>query len=350
VPAKVDPVSSRGLRHHSERFLVSLYNDCRLVAPVHKPPRGQLEPKLSTWTLLTSYLGIGATAIGSLSGLALDTAAPKEKSAIEVAESWEDETEEADDSALFTTISIPFFPNLTRLSLAHPGATASWTDLLAISVHLNTLTHLSLAYWPRPSTTPNAATTSMVSRHATVSLGGSHFYSDLDDDWHEAANILRRLSLNTYCLKYLDLEGCSWIKALTWNMSTQPSPNDLSSNGDTDEWVRTLTFPGPDWNAAWRQIERINLFQGWIPAHLPSLQALPAGVVAIQLMQWLRDDEKQRELQDKGILDSGRTSQDVIGWVEREKIGRWVEQEIMRSRRGASEGGLWVHVEYGWGK
>lgn len=293
---------------------------------------------------------ISAVITSSMGDLSLRSPTSKGKLAVEVADSWEDETEKP--TIIPSHINIPFFPNLTRLSLAHPGATASWTDLLAISVHLNTLTHLSLAYWPRPSTTPNAATASMVSRHATVALGGSHFYSDLDEDWHEAANILRRFSLNTYCLKYLDLEGCTWLKALTWELPTHPSPNNASStrigNANADEWVATSSSPGPDWNAAWRQIEHLHLSQGWIPADRKSLQSMPAGVVAVQLIRWLRDDEKRKAADDAGVLDRNRTSWEVADWVEREKVARSVVAGVQQVRKGV--GGKWVGVEYGWGE
>lgn len=278
-----------------------------------------------------------------------------------IAESWEDEEEDVsfvlDISSSLTT---PFFPNIKRLSLAHPGAAASWTDLLALSPHLNTLTHLSLAYWPRPSTTPNATTTSMVSRLATVALGGSHFYSDLDDDWHEAANILRRLSLNTYCLKWLDLEGCSWLKALTWDVSlplpSTPAQNARRMDPTADEWaLRPGTSPGPDWNASWRQITYVNLFQGWIPSETRSLQNMPAGVVPVQLMRWLRERKENRvegdsedeegdvvkEYQDR---ESAYTAAE---WVEREKVARSVGAAIQSLRRAGE--GAWCRVDYGWG-
>lgn len=136
---------------------------------------------------------------------------------VAVAESWEDEDSDTPAAPLSAPLRCPRFPQLTRLSLANPGPRASWAHLLELAPHLSRLTHLSLAYWPTPTTTPNAATTSMVSRHAgPVDFGGSSVYSALDDDWGEAANILRRVSNATYCLRWLDLEGCTWVAALTW--------------------------------------------------------------------------------------------------------------------------------------
>jgi hypothetical protein len=281
----------------------------------------------------------------SLNDLCLGPSKSKGKAAVEVAESWEDETDDA--TTMPININIPFFPNLTRLSLAHPGATAPWTDLLAVSAHLNTLTHLSLAYWPRPSTTPNAVTASMVSQHTTVALGGSHFYSDLDDDWHEAANILRRFSLNTYCLKYLDLEGCSWLQALTWNLVTVGSVTASTSDNDDDaEWSSTSALPGPDWNAAWRQIEHINFSQGWIAANEKALQSVPAGIVAVQLMRYLRDDEKRKAAKHIGVLRRDVTLGEVADWLERERAMRSVLARIQCSRNLV--GGKFLNADFGW--
>jgi hypothetical protein len=288
----------------------------------------------------------------SLVELSLDLQKRKriESTPMEIADSWDDDEAENDNldptaNALPSQINIPIFPNLTRLSLAHPGQWASWSDLLTVSTKLNTLTHLSLAYWPRPSTTPNAATTSMVSKHTKpISLGGSHFYSDLDDDWHEAANVLRRLSLNTYCLKWLDLEGCTWHKALTWDF---PQPDRIGGRGvrtGEDEWAHTHTFPGPDWSAAWRQIEYLNLFQGWIPSDRASLQIMPGGAVQVQLMGWLRENEDNENVRYKLSKETGSA---VGDWVEREKIARSVAFEVQQ-RRKKSEGSAWCAVDYGW--
>ncbi|KAF2251553.1 hypothetical protein BU26DRAFT_518186 [Trematosphaeria pertusa] len=295
-------------------------------------------------SLQYSFPNAAVTVTSGMADLSLTSPKRKHKAPVEVAESWEEEAEEVNADALPATLSIPIFPNLTRLSLAHPGASASWADLLAISPNLKTLTHLSLAYWPRPSTTPNAATASMVSRHATVNLGGSHFYSDLDDDWHEAANILRRLSLNTYCLKWLDLEGCTWLKALTWDLPSNPSPTSNLIQSGADEWVRPSSSPGPDWNAAWRQIEYINLFQGWIPKDRQSLQNMPAGVVPVQLMRWLRENAKREDVKDVLGTETGWA---VAEWVEKEMVARSVGFEILSFRRAGE--GKWCKVDFGWG-
>jgi hypothetical protein len=214
-----------------------------------------------------------------------------------------------------------------------------------VSSRLKTLTHLSLAYWPTPSTTPNAATASMVSKHTNpVALGGSHFYSELDDDWHEAANILRRLSKNTYCLKWLDLEGCTWHKALTWDHFEQMrTRGSRSSFSGTDSWLPSAVPPGPDWNAAWRQVEYVNLFQGWIPGDSNSLRTMPAGVIPVQLLNWLREHGDDPEYQSKLRGDCGY---EATEWVDREKVANSVAFEINAARKRVE--GKWCKVDHGW--
>lgn len=289
----------------------------------------------------------GAAVTSNMAGLSLSPSKRQDRTPTEVADSWEDEADSSSPPVLPATLTVPIFPNLTRLSLGHPGHAASWTDLLSVSPNLKTLTHLSLAYWPRPSTTPNAATTSMVARHATVSLGGSHFYSDLDDDWHEAANILRRLSLNTYCLKWLDLEGCTWLKALTWDLPSNAAPYaNAGIMSGTDEWVRPASSPGPDWNAAWRQIEYVNLFQGWIPSDTKSLQNMPSGVVPAQLMRWLRENGRKDGVRE--VLGGEGAYGGAVEWVEKEKVARSVGFAVQNLRKVG--GGRYCRVDYGWGE
>ncbi|KAH7410164.1 hypothetical protein DE146DRAFT_644085 [Phaeosphaeria sp. MPI-PUGE-AT-0046c] len=278
----------------------------------------------------------------------------KEKAIAEVAESWEEEAVDdvdmdgvsmAEEVVLPAQLTTPHFTNLSRLSLAHAGSSASWPDLLKLSPNLNKLTHLSLAYWPRPTLTPNSATTSMVSNYGRVSLGGTPFYSDLDDDWHEATNILRRFSINTYSLQWLDLEGCTWIKALTWradNSASHDNTNVITHAADT--WSIHTAALGPDWTDAWRRITYLNVFQGWIPADIKSLQNMPAGVIPVQLMRWLRENSKSEEVQWK--LNPRERGYVVADWVDREKIARVVEAEIQGLRKRSE--GAWCRVDHGW--
>lgn len=159
-------------------------------------------------------------------------------------DSWEASTPDF----LSTPKTMPFvrFPNLTHLSLSHPGPGASWSGLLSLAPHLATLTHLSLAYWPAPCLTPNAKTASAVPKNLpfSVSYGGTDFYSTYEGDWSEAAGILRRLSKATYCLKWLDLEGChEWMEALAWG---------------SDDLHRGK---GAEWTEAWKGVETVIMRQ-----------------------------------------------------------------------------------------
>lgn len=285
-----------------------------------------------------------ASLVEALDNVSLDAEKGKETvSAAAIAESWEEEADSATVAPLPSTLSVPVFSNLTRLSLAHPGTWASWTGLLKLSTKLNTITHLSLAYWPIPSTTPNALTTDMVSKQTRVSLGGSHFYSEIDDDWDESANILRRLSLNTYCLKWLDLEGCAWHKALTFQLPPNPRAGTLAFENN-DEWVKpSSSCPGPDWNDAWRQIEYLNLSQGWIPKDQHSIMTMPAGIIPVHLLGWLRAHEDDEQVQHK--LRSAR-GDEVDAWVEREKAARNVGFTVNAHRRAAKQ--KRCIVDHGW--
>ncbi|KAJ5051949.1 uncharacterized protein L3040_001710 [Drepanopeziza brunnea f. sp. 'multigermtubi'] len=125
--------------------------------------------------------------------------------------SWED-----------TSLSKPLsatLPMLTHLSLSHPASTVSWPRLLSFAKHVPNLTQLSLAYWPVPSLTPNAKNTVVQSTHGQdIQYGGTNYYShSLDNDFREAADVLRRLADRLPGLQYLDLTGCTdWLQALRW--------------------------------------------------------------------------------------------------------------------------------------
>lgn len=132
------------------------------------------------------------------------------------------------------------FDSLTHLSLAHPHSAATWKGLLDTAPHLATITHLSLAYWPAPSMSPNSKTAYRETPQGNVNYGASHFYSSSDQDWSEAVSILRRLSKSTYCLQWLDLTGCY-------------------------PWLQALADQKIDWFGAWRALETIRVGQGWLP-------------------------------------------------------------------------------------
>ncbi|KXG48430.1 uncharacterized protein PGRI_023000 [Penicillium griseofulvum] len=141
------------------------------------------------------------------------------------------------------------FPELRALSLAHPTpSAANWTALLNLLAHLPTLTHLSLAHWPIPCRNPRAATARIrgqVARFLTPDA--------LDDNWAESATILRQLSRSTYCLKWLDLEGCGdWLPALKW------------VGKDPDGFPQSPDTVGPEWNRSWRDVEWLGIGTGFL--------------------------------------------------------------------------------------
>ncbi|KAK2756709.1 hypothetical protein FQN54_005155 [Arachnomyces sp. PD_36] len=182
--------------------------------------------------------------------------------------SWEDAAEgsELPSATLIKTPSalLPFH-DLRYLSLAHPNPTsASWISLLNLLSHISTLTHLSLAHWPVPTLTPNSINARIKHPdHSSLSFsyGGTDTYSVHENNWAEASGVLKRLSRATYCLKWLDLEGCgTWYGALTW-----AGEND--SDGLDDE-ASQRTSIGPDWNGTWRGIEWVGLGPGWVPRAL----------------------------------------------------------------------------------
>ncbi|KAH8654014.1 hypothetical protein BGZ60DRAFT_435852 [Tricladium varicosporioides] len=144
------------------------------------------------------------------------------------------------EESLSHSLSAPI-PHLTHLSISHPPHTVSWPRLLALTKHLPNLTHLSLAYWPVPSLTPNATTTVVASRYTRdVQYGGTNLYShSLDNDFREAADILRKLAAKLYGLEYLDLSGCiDWLRALRW---TGDDANDKGLEWGS-QWVRMKTL------------------------------------------------------------------------------------------------------------
>lgn len=102
------------------------------------------------------------------------------------------------------------------------------------------MTHLSLAHWPVPSLTPNAKNTVVQSQHGQeIQYGGTNHYSHtLDNDFREAADVLRRLADRLPGLEYLDLTGCTdWLRALRW----MGDGNDLSIDWGT-QWVKLRTL------------------------------------------------------------------------------------------------------------
>jgi hypothetical protein len=139
----------------------------------------------------------------------------------------EDESEESWEESISQPLGA-IVPNLTHLSLSHPPPTVSWKNLLSLAKHLPTLTHLSLAYWPVPSLAPNSKTAVVSSRFSgDIQYGSTNYYSHtLDDDFREAALVLKIFASHTYSLEYLDITGCSeWWAAFSWYDFSAPGSN-----------------------------------------------------------------------------------------------------------------------------
>ncbi|KAL8858325.1 MAG: hypothetical protein Q9178_005188 [Gyalolechia marmorata] len=154
-----------------------------------------------------------------------------------------------------TSLSPVPIRTLTHLFLSFPPPSVSWRHFLQLSPHLNTLTHLALSHWPPPTLTPNSTTAYRSSPSGDIAYGDHDLYSvSLDDDFSGAANVLRQLSRDTYCLQWLDLSGCSfWLPALAWRKGEG----------------------GIDWDGPWSGITTIVVAQDYIPECLKSPSADP---------------------------------------------------------------------------
>ncbi|KAI5196612.1 hypothetical protein E4T38_08382 [Aureobasidium subglaciale] len=274
----------------------------------------------------------------------------------DIADSW-DQDASSDDS----DYSIPASLNdgtrhMTKLSLAYPPSSASWADLLSLSKNLHTITHLSLAHWPFPTRTPNSTSP----------------YASLDRDFEEPALVLRMLAENTYCLRWLDLQGChDWLAALTHRSYALPLQSSKSDDSDNDWSQQTQRLKGPDWNGAWRHLTYINIAQdatSWFPANnaflkTPTFRQKMAktyyrlGVKHQQIIEDLRDyisaHPEKREYQVHHCSDCHAAAdlgdcweecstcnayQDMfVGlmarWLEREAEARTVARGIIAARQ-----------------
>lgn len=230
--------------------------------------------------------------------------------------SWDEYAHNGRGEAIFDYLPAPSmpkaitqtlrFPELRALSLAHPTpSAASWTGLLNLLAHLPTLTHLSLAHWPIPCRNPRTATTRVrgpLARFLTPDA--------LDDNWAEAASILRQLSRSTYCLKWLDLEGCGeWLPSLKW------------VGKDPDGFPQSPDNVGPEWNGSWRDVEWLGIGPGVLDltksqdsSHVPSHEV---------------PDPQTRSLDSSIYADHLQNARDVLRHIRQIRRGRkWLEIEL----------------------
>lgn len=263
----------------------------------------------------------------------------------DIAESWEDA--DSGEPSLDTGLSPLRFSGLTHLSLSHPAPTTRWRDLLAFTKHTPHLTHLSLAYWPRPTLTPNLSTTTVSSQHGPdITAGGSHYYSTLDQDLTEPASLLRQLSLNLLRLQWLDLEGCTpWAPALALLASIPELPTNTSIN---DDWSSQTSSSPSVLTDTWRNLNHINVFQGWIPSHA-GLKALPTqqGISSDrQMVREVMDTLPPIEAETHDQLNAEK--QRALIWLEAERRVLFAMRRINNVRRAVAL--TPVVVDFGWAR
>ena len=234
--------------------------------------------------------------------------------ASEAPESWENASPKDDSDSGASDRSEPLvtvppkmdmplslrFPNLVHLSLSRVGGTASlvsWPDLLAIAPYLSTLTSLSLANWPIPThTTVSVSTSSPRSLFTRNKVppsytGGPKHHANFEANWAEAGSILRRLSKELYCLRWLDFSGCtSWTPAMTPQKATQVIDDLLGFDASSPELQGGES--GPGWNQSWRSVTHIRFAVNWVPKALT-----PEGLLAID--DWLKDEILRGKTLDK---------------------------------------------------
>lgn len=156
------------------------------------------------------------------------------------------------------------FPHLRLLSLAHPGEGVSWVDLLSLARYLGAITHLSLAYWPKPGLPSSGAT------EVSMTTSASDDMSEIAD----AAYILKLFSRATPSLQYLSLEGCGkWLRALT-HVPSLSTPSRRRHARSADFGIPATLESDIDgdgnsiWTSSWRHMRELCLSQGWVPQEL----------------------------------------------------------------------------------
>ena len=277
--------------------------------------------------------------IGRINGMEQETASDDNK---EIAESWD--ADEASQSTLPPSLRTNRFAHLTHLCLSHPKPTASWRSLLAFSKFTPQLTHLSLAYWPRPTLTPNLATATVSSQHGPdVSAGGSHCYSAIDKDMSEPASLLRQLSGNLLCLQWLDLEGCAeWVPALGGSLYDSGL---LVLRG----WDGRLhQEPTSILTSNWKKLTYLRCAQGWEPRACGMRALRDSGQRNTSVaLGMFRHFENAVEIE-------ADVSQDIVD-IEKKRAMIWLdcESELLRSCWDINElrkhhGCKPVIVDFGW--
>ena len=191
-------------------------------------------------------------------------------------------------SAVLTNPSISsVFHTVTHLSLASPGSAVTWSALLSLLPSIPQLTHLSLAYWPQPTISPNSTTAFVASPSGSIQYGGSSFYSAYDGNWNEAASLIRRVAKSALCLQWFDLTGC-------W------------------PWVSCLHYASAGWVGMWGGLEIVKIGQGWVPDEFA----------------WTNGQERELSLNDaQGTVEEKRLPL-LQGWIDREMMADKIQSHV----------------------
>ena len=256
-------------------------------------------------------------------------------------ESWDGDSDTEDFAnslaISFVPKTAPNFANLKHLSLAispSNSRAASWSSLISLATELRTLTSLSLAYWPQPTFTPVAASTRAIIPSPggrSVVYGGTDIYTSFDNNWREAAGILRSLSRSLYCLKWLDLTGCGdWFAALQWTASPSFSPPSSPEIASASTPAREPL--APEWNGGWRGLEKIILEVGWKPIlaspeeedqHGPSVETSWGSEHDRIMYRYSKDWERFTQIQS-----TARSVARHLREIRRHAGGRYIDVQV----------------------
>lgn len=276
-------------------------------------------------------------------------------------ESWEQE--DLDLSSL-TLVSPLWFPSLTHLSLSRPSPNSSWTDLLAFSRQLGSLTRLSLSHWPSPR----------------LPKPDQKYLGEMNEEDDEGPYVLNMFSRNTPSLIWISFACCHWTEFLCPSSSqlhaaqqaqVGAAPTNalpprlrgaarhgwLSRYDDGNDGMRQLKsnhgHSGPEWSSAWKKVNYVNLSQQWLPsgletAELSSLvqsRSRPPHVpIAVT-----REPEAYHIIAPSSEVINGIESRRARQeWLRRERSALSLAHKIrtLRTLTGQQR----CEIDYGWGK
>ena len=89
----------------------------------------------------------------------------------------------------------------------------------------------------------------------------------MDQDFSEAASLLRQLSCNLLCVQWLDLEGCAeWMPALATLAAAAPlTLTEEARSATSDDWNNVRPSVITIFTDTWKNLNHINCAQGCLP-------------------------------------------------------------------------------------